>query len=118
MEKQKRLVIFGSAEIASLAKFYFDNDSSYKVVGFTVDDSYVTSQTFEGLPLVPFSEVVDTFSPSNHEMFVGLSYRNLNQQISTAAMEWMALPFSSRVGTRRGLFSASLAPVGSFFMYW
>ena len=34
----KPLVIFGSAEIAELAKFYFENDSNRKVVAFTVDD--------------------------------------------------------------------------------
>ena len=42
MKKSEKvpLVIFGSAEIAALAKYYFDNDSFYKVVAFTVDDEF------------------------------------------------------------------------------
>ena len=50
------LVIFGGAEIAALAKFYFNNDSSYNVVAFTIDDEFITSDTLEGIPILPFSE--------------------------------------------------------------
>ena len=38
--KKNEIIIFGSAETAELAKYYFDNDSIYSVVAFTVDDSY------------------------------------------------------------------------------
>lgn len=79
MPKRKPLVIFGSAEIAALAKYYFDLDSDYRVVAFTVDDEFVKSESFEGLPLVPFSEVATVCPPDDHEMFVGLSYQKLNQ---------------------------------------
>ncbi|WP_346911521.1 acetyltransferase [uncultured Roseibium sp.] len=75
----KPLVIFGTAEIASLAKFYFDHDSDYDVKAFTVDDDYVDSDTFEGLPVVPFSKVAEAYPPSGHEMHVALSYMKLNQ---------------------------------------
>ena len=75
----RSLVIFGSAEIAELAKYYFDNDSDYRVVAFTVDDAYVKGDTFQGLPLVPFSEVAKRFPPANHVMHVALSYAKLNR---------------------------------------
>lgn len=75
----KPLIIFGTAEIASLAKFYFGQDSDYDVKAFTVDDDYVEEDTFEGLPVVPFSEVTDKFAPSDYEMHVALSYMKLNQ---------------------------------------
>ncbi|WP_419902610.1 acetyltransferase [Kiloniella sp.] len=73
------LVLFGSAEIAELAKFYFDNDSNYQVVGFTVDDEFVEADQFQGLPLVPFSEVAQRFPPEDCSMHVALSYAKLNQ---------------------------------------
>lgn len=75
---KKELIIFGSAEIASLAKFYFENDSEYTVAGFTIDDAYVTSDKFEGLPIIPFSELVQSFSPHKYKMHVALSYNKLN----------------------------------------
>ena len=77
--KRKQLVIFGSGEFAVLAKFYFGHDSEYTVVGFTVDREYMSGDSFEGLPLVPFDDVGNRFPHSEHEMHVALSYRQLNR---------------------------------------
>ena len=52
----KQLVIFGTAEMAKLAHYYFLNDSDYQVVAFTVDDEYASEKEFLGLPLVPFTQ--------------------------------------------------------------
>lgn len=75
----KRLVIFGSAEIASMARYYFENDADKEVVAFTVDDEYVDRESVEGLPLVPWSQIIDRFPPDEVCMHVALSYRKLNQ---------------------------------------
>jgi sugar O-acyltransferase (sialic acid O-acetyltransferase NeuD family) len=77
--KRRKLVIFGSAEIASLARYYFEQDSAYEVVGFTVDDDFAKTDSFDGLPLVPFSRVTERFPAADHDMNVALSYRRLNQ---------------------------------------
>ena len=79
MQKNRRLVIFGSQEMAQLARFYFEQDSRYSVAAFTVDDDYVKSKEFDGLPLVPWSEVGRLFPPGDFDMFVALSYRGLNR---------------------------------------
>lgn len=73
------LVIFGNHEIAALAHYYFEKDSDHHVSAFTVDDAFIDGDTFEGLPLVPFSEVLNRFPPSSHAMHVALSYRRLNR---------------------------------------
>lgn len=75
----KQLVIFGSAEIAKLAYYYFSHDSDYRVVAFTVDDAYAESTQFLGLPLVPFSQVIEKYPPAQNDMHVALSYSRLNQ---------------------------------------
>ena len=75
----KPLVIFGSAETAELAKFYFENDSDYRVAAFTVDDGFAVGDSFQGLPLVPFSEATKRFPPADFEMHVALSYARLNR---------------------------------------
>ena len=79
MDGTRKLIIFGSAEIAALARFYFEHDSDYRVVGFTVDDEFFDRELFEGLPLVPFSQVGTLFPPEDHEMHVALSYQGLNR---------------------------------------
>ncbi len=76
---KKPLVIFGTAEIASLAKFYFSHDSDYEPVAFTVDDSYVEAPEFEGLPVIPFSKIKAEFPPAEVYMHIALSYMKLNR---------------------------------------
>lgn len=73
------LIIFGSAEIAEMAKYYFENDSNYSVAAFTVDDAFIDADQFLGLPLIPFSEVVTRFPPADCDMHVALSYTKLNR---------------------------------------
>ena len=75
----KPLVIFGSGEIAALARFYFEHDSDRKVVAFTVDDAYAKEDQFEGLPLLPYSEVAKRYPPVAYDMHVALSYAKLNR---------------------------------------
>ena len=77
--RNRRLVIFGTGEIGELAHFYFTNDSEYEVVAFTADDSFVKGDSFNGLPLVPFSELAAEYPPDEHEAHVALSYNKLNQ---------------------------------------
>lgn len=72
------LIIFGIAEQAQLAHFYFSTDSGYEVVAFTVDAAYITASEFCGLPVIPFEEVADHFSPETHGLFVALGYSKLN----------------------------------------
>jgi sugar O-acyltransferase (sialic acid O-acetyltransferase NeuD family) len=73
-----KLVIFGTGEIAQMAHYYFSNDSNYSVAGFTVDAEFLTQGIFCGLPAVPFEEVQGVFPTSEFEMFVAVSYRQLN----------------------------------------
>src|SRR5215831_4869841 len=74
-----KLVIFGAGDIARLAHFYFTRDSEHSVAAFTVDGSFRQTETFEGLPLVGFENVRETYPPSDHQMFVALSYSNMNR---------------------------------------
>jgi sugar O-acyltransferase (sialic acid O-acetyltransferase NeuD family) len=83
MELTNQLVIFGSAETASLAKFYFSNDSDLSVEAFTVDDDFVKEDHLEGLPIIPFSESVKRFPSENTPMHIALSYAQLNERRKT-----------------------------------
>ena len=75
----KPLVIFGTAEMAQLARYYFENDSDRKVAAFTADDSHVESDQLDGLPVIPFSKIQEKFAPGEADMHVALSYRGLNR---------------------------------------
>ncbi len=73
------LVVFGTGDIARLAEHYFRTDSPHEVVAFTVDDAFVDGSTLLERPLVAFSEIAAAFPPERHEMFVALSYGQMNR---------------------------------------
>ena len=75
----KEIVIFGLGDIAQIANYYFDIDSDYKVAAFTVDNDYKEVDEFEGLPVVAFEEVVEKYPPSKYDMFIALSYAQMNK---------------------------------------
>lgn len=76
---KKPLIIFGAAEQAQVAHYYFSNHSSYEVVAFTVDLAYRTAEIFCGRPVIAFEELSAKYPPSSIELFVALGYSKLNQ---------------------------------------
>lgn len=75
---KKKLVIFGSGDIAQLAHYYFSTDSDYEVVAFTVDAVYIKEASFCNLPIVAFEEVNKIYPPNDYDLFVALAYSKLN----------------------------------------
>lgn len=76
---KKKLVIFGIKDTAQLAKFYFELDTDYQVVAFTVDRAFRTTDTFEGLPVVDFESVQEKYSPKEYEMFVPMTQQKMGK---------------------------------------
>lgn len=75
---ERRLVIFGTGDIAELAHYYFSNQSDYAVVAFTADAQYIQSNSLCGLPVVPFEDISRLYPPESHALFVALAYSKLN----------------------------------------
>lgn len=78
-EISKKLIIFGKGEFAELVNFYFSNDSNYQICAFTLDKNFIDSDTYLNLPLIPFDEIVENYSPSEYEMFIAIGYSKLNE---------------------------------------
>jgi len=76
---KKKIVIFGAAEQAEVAEFLFRHDSDLEPVAFTVDKEFIREETLSGLPIIPFEEVHERFSPDEHFGFVALGYTQMNQ---------------------------------------
>lgn len=73
------IVIFGTGDVAQIAKYYFDTDSEYNVAAFTVDNAYLNAKSFEGVPLVAFETIEKTYPPEKFKMFIALSYSGMNK---------------------------------------
>lgn len=77
--KTKKLILFGDSAFAEIAYEYFMYDSEYEVVAFTVSKEYLKKETLCGLPIVPFEDVENLYSPSEYEMHIALVYNSLNR---------------------------------------
>ena len=74
----RKLVIFGTGDIAQLAHYYFATDSDYEPCAFTVDRDFLDEEVVAGLPVVAFDAVAELYPPEEHDLFVALSYSKLN----------------------------------------
>ncbi len=74
-----KLVLFGIGKIGQVVLHHFTHDSDFEIAGFTLDKTYIPkSQTFEGLPVVPFEEVETHFPAESHAIFIAIGYHQLN----------------------------------------
>lgn len=74
-----KVIIFGNTLTAELALYYLQNDSPHEVVAFTVQEEYLTENTYHGLPVVPFETLQNTYPPAEYKLFVPLTERKMNQ---------------------------------------
>ena len=72
------LVIFGAGELADVAWFYFTRDGGAEIKAFTVDAAYLQTESFRGLPVIPFESAHSTFPPESHDLFVAVGYSRMN----------------------------------------
>ena len=79
MEKTDKLVILGDSAFAEIAWEYFDCDSPYQVVAFSVEKEYIKRDRFLDLPLVPFEELDRCFAPAVYKFFAANAYTQNNK---------------------------------------
>ncbi len=73
------IVMFGSGQIADVARVYLHKESDFRIVAFTVDRAYQSSDRYAGLPLVAWEDLPNVFPPSQVKLLGPISYRRLNQ---------------------------------------
>lgn len=76
---KNEIIIFGLGEQAEIAYFYFNRDSDYEVIAFTVNESYVVGKEFCGLPIVPFENIEEKYPVTEYKMFIAVGYKQLNR---------------------------------------
>jgi sugar O-acyltransferase (sialic acid O-acetyltransferase NeuD family) len=79
MQKNRKLVIVGDSAFAEIAREYFDADTDYDVVAFSVEQVFLKRDTLHGLPVVPFETLEQHFAPATHSVFAAVTYTQLNR---------------------------------------
>ena len=52
--------------------------SVYNVTGFTVDDDFIDETVIDGVPVKPFSNIEEIFSPQENLMLIAVGFVNMN----------------------------------------
>lgn len=73
----KKLIVYGAGCFGEI--FYHEASlfGAREIAAFTVDQAYLESTTFCGLPVVPFEEVKEVYPPETYEMIVVTSPKRL-----------------------------------------
>ncbi len=102
----RQIIIFGTGEMAELADFYFTNDSAYEVVAFAVDAAFRKHDEFRGRPIAAFEELIETFPPDRHAMFVAVGYSKINavRAGKVTAARAMGYPIATYLSSRATVF--------------
>lgn len=75
----KNIIIFGPNDLGRLLKFYIDTTDKRNIVAFTVDREYMESESFLGLPVIPFDEIETYFSPDEYEILLAIGNKRMNE---------------------------------------
>lgn len=75
----EKVVLFGNGQMASMICFYLTHDSPFEVAAFTVNGDHIAEETLLGLPVVAFENVERDYPPSDFQMAIPISYRDVNQ---------------------------------------
>ncbi|NJC43148.1 UNVERIFIED_ORG: sugar O-acyltransferase (sialic acid O-acetyltransferase NeuD family) [Xanthomonas campestris] len=79
MSVHKPLVIVGAGEFAQIACEYFQHDSDYTVVAFSVERDFLLRPTLAELPVVAYEELEQRYPPEQYEVFVAIPTTQLNR---------------------------------------
>ena len=79
MSEKRRLVIVGDSSFAEVAYELFDAEGKYEVAAFAVHEAFRKRESLLSRPLHALESIEEHCSPDTHDVFVALTYRELNR---------------------------------------
>jgi len=73
------LVLVGAGEFAQIACEYFQHDSDYDVLAFSVEREYLTQPMLAERPVVPYEALEQHYPPEEVDLFVAIPASQLNR---------------------------------------
>ncbi len=76
---KKRLILVGDSVFAEIAYEFFQFDSEFEVVAFSVERPFLKREEIFGRPIVAFEDLPERYSPQNHWIFVAVVFTQFNR---------------------------------------
>jgi sugar O-acyltransferase (sialic acid O-acetyltransferase NeuD family) len=77
--QKKKLILVGDSVFAQVALEFFQWDSGYEVVAFTVERQFLGRTDIQGVPVVAFEDLEALYPPSTHSAFVAIVFTQFNR---------------------------------------
>lgn len=102
----RRIIIFGTGELAEVAEFYFSQDTGREIAAFTIDGANLTETRFCGKPVVAVEDL-SNIGPDLHDCFVAVGYSRVNGLREEKCLQLKRLGYSltSYVSPKATIFS-------------
>ena len=91
---KRRLLIIGDSSFAEVACELFDEAGEYEVTAFAVSAEFHRRDTLLGRPVHTFDDLALHCSPDTHDVFVALTYRELNRSRTRLCADMKARGYS------------------------
>ena len=107
-----KIIIFGLNDLAELAHFYLTEEFRFGhndplPVAFTVNREYITDAVFKGLPIVPFEELDQHYSPSEYLLFAPIADNKVRENVYKKGKE-LGYEFFSYVSSKCTNYASSI----------
>ena len=80
--KTQHIIIFGNRDLAELSWYYLNKEISLRIpISFTINKEYIKENTFHNLPVVPFEELEQHYSPLECYLFAPIADNKLREKI-------------------------------------
>ncbi|MUP46839.1 acetyltransferase [Gramella sp. BOM4] len=84
---RNNLIVYGIGKYAEYVSYVFQEDSNYEVIGYTIEDHLYNTDLQNDKPLVPFSEIDNSFPPNDNSLFIAVGNNQVRSRIFNRALE-------------------------------
>jgi len=73
------VIIFGTGDFGKVVHYYLKNDSQYEIEAFSATDDMILEKKLFDLPVIPFENIEQEYSPEEYQMFIAIPYTKMNK---------------------------------------
>ena len=77
--EQEKILIFGNTNFAKMIAYYITTETTKKVVGFTVDKTYINEPAIMDIEVLPFDDIDSLISRKEVKILPVIGYHKMNQ---------------------------------------
>jgi sugar O-acyltransferase (sialic acid O-acetyltransferase NeuD family) len=90
---KRDLIIVGTGDYSEVAALYFLEQNQHRLLGFSEERAYIRRDSFMDLPIHPFEDLAERFSPSETSVFVAVGPGKINTIRERLYLQTKALGF-------------------------